>query len=519
MNKQNLTSKFTVMFALFTIVTLIFISISSYINQTKLYNDQLEENAKSISTYLENILSSDGLDFVYYQEYFLSHTDTLKVPLTFSEYEAEESRKNFCKLFATRYPGKVLGKDIAFFELDEDIKEAFTIYKHEYYLLRFEKAREDFNLLYTEYIVPSKDKENHVIFTLDGMRDERIIDGKKYIELGITVPQPPKEHKKEWEAWNTGKRPHGYDSFNNEYGKTHAYYAPLYIHGQKIGIIGLEVEIANINKGILLATLREILIIAAVLIVCVSILLYIIRTKYIKKLLTLSNSIEEFSATKNNKIAERLFAEVTSEDEISTIIEKFADLIYELEIYINNLTKATNDLQDTKRQAYKLEELATKDSLTGIRNKTAYDKEVQKITWELESGEENFGVAMIDLNFLKRINDTFGHDKGNIAIISLCRIICKTFAHSPVFRIGGDEFAVLLKGEDFENIENLEKEFNRKLLERQNDETLEYWEKTSAALGYALYNPNIDPNYDSVFKRADSKMYKVKRAMKAVREI
>lgn len=66
---------------------------------------------------------------------------------------------------------------------------------------------------------------------------------------------------------------------------------------------------------------------------------------------------------------------------------------------------------------------------------------------------------MIDLNYLKLINDNFGHDKGNIAIKKICNIVCVTFKHSPVFRIGGDEFVVILENEDYDNIHTLIKQF------------------------------------------------------------
>jgi diguanylate cyclase (GGDEF)-like protein len=136
----------------------------------------------------------------------------------------------------------------------------------------------------------------------------------------------------------------------------------------------------------------------------------------------------------------------------------------------------------------------------------------------MAEGLKDLGVAMIDLNFLKRINDSYGHDKGNIAIVSLSRILCKIFEHSPVFRIGGDEFVVILKGHDLRNIDKLIAMFNAQLKERQDNPDLELWEKTSAAIGYAIYNPEIDSAYENIFKRADSEMYKAKTAMKAARE-
>ena len=123
---------------------------------------------------------------------------------------------------------------------------------------------------------------------------------------------------------------------------------------------------------------------------------------------------------------------------------------------------------------------------------------------------------MVDLNFLKKINDNYGHEQGDAAIKKLCHIICHTFKHSPVFRIGGDEFAIVLEKEDFENIENLVQKFNAQLDLLSKDENLQYWEYVSAALGYALFRPN-DTCVADVFRRADQNMYERKKQMKAER--
>ena len=166
-----------------------------------------------------------------------------------------------------------------------------------------------------------------------------------------------------------------------------------------------------------------------------------------------------------------------------------------------------------------MSELAIKDSLTGIRNKTAYDREVFKIEREIQDGRKTFGVAMVDLNFLKKINDDYGHEKGDVAIQRLCRLVCVTFSHSPVFRIGGDEFVVILKNSDYEAIDSLIEQFNSELGSPSDKDGEELWEKPSAAIGYALYEEAIDQgSYESVFKRADEAMYSRKQEMKAVRD-
>ena len=164
-----------------------------------------------------------------------------------------------------------------------------------------------------------------------------------------------------------------------------------------------------------------------------------------------------------------------------------------------------------------MQALANRDALTGIRNKTAYDNEIRRLEWRLEDGLTEFGIAMIDLNFLKRINDTYGHEQGNAAIRKLCRLVCTVFEHSPVFRIGGDEFVVILENRDYNNIELLAQDFNDSLEEMAADINTEIWERISASLGYALYDPARDKSVSDVFKRADHAMYERKAEMKAIR--
>ena len=174
--------------------------------------------------------------------------------------------------------------------------------------------------------------------------------------------------------------------------------------------------------------------------------------------------------------------------------------------------------RQVQMQSMQFSELAIKDALTGIRNKTGYDKEVEKVIKGLERGDTQFGVAIVDLNDLKKINDEYGHDKGNEAIKNLCRLVCTTFEHSPVFRIGGDEFAVILKGSDYDRVEELMGTFNERIDKISKDESLEFWDRASAAIGYALYTEGRDFVYEDVFKRADEAMYARKNEMKAARE-
>ena len=197
-------------------------------------------------------------------------------------------------------------------------------------------------------------------------------------------------------------------------------------------------------------------------------------------------------------------------NEIKSLSDAVVKMAEDMRGYVSDIIQAEN-------KAERLHELANRDPLTGIRNKTAYDNEIKRLQAGLEQGDTKFGLAIIDLNYLKRINDTCGHDKGDEAIKTLSAVICSVFEHSPVFRIGGDEFAVILRGQDYDNCAALVEKFEETIRQMAADDTLKPWEKVSAAIGTAFYNESTDTGLDSLFRRADSEMYAGKKNMKAVR--
>ena len=106
--------------------------------------------------------------------------------------------------------------------------------------------------------------------------------------------------------------------------------------------------------------------------------------------------------------------------------------------------------QEYARNLTAARKMATIDSLTGIKNKHAYVQWEEKINEDIEEGkQEPFAVVVCDINNLKVVNDLYGHKEGDVCIRNACAKICGIFSHSPVFRIGGDEFVALLSGEDY----------------------------------------------------------------------
>ncbi len=161
----------------------------------------------------------------------------------------------------------------------------------------------------------------------------------------------------------------------------------------------------------------------------------------------------------------------------------------------------------------RMNDLAYTDPLTGVKSRTAYDEEISKLDSGLQMGADRFGILMLDINGLKAVNDNYGHEAGNRYIINCCKLICGNFKKSPVFRIGGDEFIVLLMGEDLDAIDQLLERFGQQMEEKVSRAKVPE-DRLSIAAGLAVFDRKKDKSYQDVFKRADEAMYKKKASMK-----
>ena len=207
--------------------------------------------------------------------------------------------------------------------------------------------------------------------------------------------------------------------------------------------------------------------------------------------------------------------DIKTGDEIESLSESMKQMERDINDNIANILMLNDKLDESRVEAIQLTELARKDALTGVRNKLAYEEEKKKLQKELADGEKKIGLAVFDLDDLKKINDTYGHEKGDIAIRIMAANICRAFAHSPVFRIGGDEFLAVLRGDDYKRAYDLRKEFKSALNKLKNDPALDPWERVSVSDGIALYDSRIDKSIDDLFRHADNDMYNRKRASKA----
>ena len=185
-------------------------------------------------------------------------------------------------------------------------------------------------------------------------------------------------------------------------------------------------------------------------------------------------------------------------DEIGILTSTVNKLITHLDEYIADLNS-----------------LAYADALTEVRNKSSFDIYIREMQKKIDDPNEEpeFAIAIFDCDNLKSINDSYGHDKGNVYLRNSSHLICRIFEHSVVYRIGGDEFAVILQKEDYDNREKLRNNFLSKSKEICAF-AKEPWEKIQVSVGIAVYDPEIDASAEDVVIHADHLMYDHKRENK-----
>ena len=185
------------------------------------------------------------------------------------------------------------------------------------------------------------------------------------------------------------------------------------------------------------------------------------------------------------------------------------------------LTRTFRQLtENLKRYISDLNDLAYADSLTSLHNKGAFDICVLNLQKQMEESQDTplgFAVCIFDCNGLKDVNDENGHDKGDIYLKETSKIICEVFDHSPVFRIGGDEFAAVLTGGDYLSREELLRLFDERCAEKRRTE-LDPWQRVDVARGMAVYDPREDQTVNDVVRRADRYMYEHKWRTKKDRQ-
>lgn len=241
----------------------------------------------------------------------------------------------------------------------------------------------------------------------------------------------------------------------------------------------------------------------------------LIRRRVTVPLNRLSRCAEQFSyATEEdrmNNIELLKQADIRSGDEIEDVYRTLLSVTRDSFTSTAGLNNALNDIQDKEEEISSISRESRTDKLTGLGNATAFKLETEKQNRAIREGKAEFGVFMFDMNNLKYINDTFGHEGGDKYIRGCSRAVSEKCPESRTFRTGGDEFVTVLLGKDYAGRERILREIREVFETCGSDETRQPWERYSASVGLAEYRGG-DESFEAVCARADQAMYAEKEA-------
>ena len=300
-------------------------------------------------------------------------------------------------------------------------------------------------------------------------------------------------------------------------------FKPVYASdGTCVCIVGCDIGMDDVKaerRKLLVELLVGTIIFASIILV--GAVLFINRV-VVRPLDEMTKEIKSFSPSESLDYKESgvIDIDIKSHDEISEIYHGIRDMEINIIDYLRNMVslreekqKAENDIKNKDEQIGQLSIETYKDALTGVGNKASYIKKVSEINKQLEENAVDFAIVMVDMNSLKQINDEYGHRAGDIYIKGCCHMICEAYKHSPIYRIGGDEFVAILLGPDFENRIEKTNRLKEDYKKTHKTENVNPWERYSAAVGLAEHASD-DNTVELVFKRADKAMYADKAIFK-----
>ena len=302
---------------------------------------------------------------------------------------------------------------------------------------------------------------------------------------------------------------------DDEYGYLLTIYKPVYNGvGECVCYVGVDFSLNAISDYVRRFIAEVIALFSGAVIFIFVLGLMFIENNIILPVNTMAHCAKNFAydseEARERNIKRIKSLQIKTNDEIENLYSAFLKTTEDSMNYFESFKRA-------KVQMAVMDELAHTDSLTGIKNKTAYAEVTTRLDAEIAAGRAQFCIIMIDVNYLKKVNDTYGHERGNEYLINACSLACSVFGEGNVYRVGGDEFVAVLEGDNFARCEELVANIRAEIEKFRADDSLEAWEKVSAAVGVAHYQTGVDRTAEEVFKRADADMYQNKLAMKATR--
>ena len=168
------------------------------------------------------------------------------------------------------------------------------------------------------------------------------------------------------------------------------------------------------------------------------------------------------------------------------------------------LKKAKEDIEEKNKE---LEKLATTDNLTNLYNRRKLDELLRNEIFRSERFEHVFGFSILDIDYFKNVNDTYGHQIGDKVLIEIANILKSNLRKTDfVGRFGGEEFVIICPESNIENINELMERF-RLIIEKYDFGKVTH---QTASFGITIFKKG--DTIDSIIKRADEALYEAKNS-------
>ena len=343
------------------------------------------------------------------------------------------------------------------------------------------------------YAIKKNDAGDGYVFTVDP-------DPERPAPYGYPVVKTPAQDV----AW-AGTSEVDSEKFQDEWGDFYSAWSPVKdSSGKVVGVIGVDFA-AKWYDQLIKSNTQILVIVGAISLILCGIVLLLLTGQFRRRFNSLNNELSAL-ACDVQELSDEISSHPGYEEEpekVTVEVDTDSDAIETLSERIRAMQKKLHSyIAYVHVQAYT-------DTMTGVGNKTAYLDRVKGLNDEIKNGSADFAVAVFDINGLKKTNDFFGHECGDMIITDAAALIRRVFSKEQVYRIGGDEFIALLGPTTEEEIakrfEQLEQE-----IAHFNAVEKEYAMVLSFSYGAAVHKPGDDENFKDVFRRADEAMYRNK---------
>ena len=292
-------------------------------------------------------------------------------------------------------------------------------------------------------------------------------------------------------------------SYEDEWGTFYSAYTPVFdSNGEVAGIVAVDFSAEWYNRQLSILSETS-FIVGIVSLLAGGCIVIVIVTKNKKRLALIEGQLSDLKTS----LIQEMSSTSTAEDKDGLDASQSID-----DRSLDSVGKQIQSMRsELSSQIAHVHGQAYRDGLTGVKSRQAYLEMEESLDKKLSSGETSpFAIVVCDVNELKNINDTLGHKAGDEHIRQACKMICDIFDHSPVYRVGGDEFAVVLTGRDYENRVGLMHELHKRSKNRVGTR------EAVVSGGLADFVPDQDTHVNEVFERADAAMYKEKALLKSL---